>query len=107
MVSTSTTASRLCGVVIARHDLFDVVWAKLFPRHRGVGDRVEFEGSGRKPCHLSVSDGTEHDPRRSRTPDEVRSVHWTAVREGSVGDLGGVTERVQNWSRRKQRMFAM
>lgn len=35
----------------------------------------------------------------------LASVHWMATRKGNSDDLNGVTERVQSWSRRKQRMF--
>ena len=35
----------------------------------------------------------------------LASVHWMAAREGTVGELSGVTKRVQSWSQRKQRMF--
>ena len=35
----------------------------------------------------------------------LASVHWMAAQEGTVDDLSGVTERVQSWSKRKQRMF--
>ena len=35
----------------------------------------------------------------------LASVHWMAARSGNADDLSGVTERVQSWNRRKQRMF--
>ena len=35
----------------------------------------------------------------------LASVHWMAAHKGSADDLSRVTERVQNWSQRKRRMF--
>ena len=35
----------------------------------------------------------------------LASVHWMAAHKGNVGDLSGVTRRVQSWSQRKRRMF--